>query len=276
MTTLANKGAFARDQDFVYIFCSYNSGKKSSAFDGFILSKKKEYNTLLRIPAKEFIDKDFSSLETLFRDDTIIKSGAATVQWRSVVRVLDDGQQPCVLSEQPLSEPSFFFDYKRQVFTIVASEMSDSFIQVCRSPQVEGPYNCVHASPVQAQASDESRIMYAAKAHPELSGGEEAADAGLEGSDRPAADGAGLVVSYIINTANGPLDLFENNPTKDLYVPLFVNILDSPSSTAPSDGTRGERGEGGVDHGNNGKATRRSRRKSGRSTSTLSHQRRLL
>ena len=169
-------------------------------FDGFLFLKKTEYHTLLRIRAKSFVDGDFSSLETLYRDED------SRVVWKGVVNVLDSGKTPLMIFSKPLTEPSFFFDYDKRLFTITYLEIYDSSIGVCRSKVPEGPYDCVHAHGVK---SDEGRINYAAKAHPELSA---------------PYDTTNLVVSYISNTVSGPSDLFLENPAKDLYVPLFLTV----------------------------------------------------
>lgn len=238
MTTLVNKGTFARDQDFIYIFCSYNSNKRSSMFDSFLLLRKSEYHTLLRIPVKAFLDKDFSSLETLYLEEDNKAGVTSSVIWRNVVIVLDNNQKPYAISTQLFTEPHFFFDYARHVFTIVSLEILDSSISVCRSAQAEGPYDCAHTSTMKPPG--DNRITYAAKAHPELSGS--------EGGEE------GLVVSYITNTLGGPTDLFEENPAQDLYVPLFLNVRDHPSSSLTS----------GTDADQEGKVIHRKRKSAGR------------
>jgi hypothetical protein len=211
---MSNRGTFARDQDFVYVLCSYNDNKRSSMFDSFLLLRQGEFHTLLRIPAKAFMQGDFSSLEMLVKDERK-HNGDAVVLWQRVVSALDSGQKPFPILPQLLTEPHFFFDFKRGFFTIISLEISDASISVCRSKQAEGSYVCSRTSHLPPLR--EGRITYAAKAHPELSHPE---------------TGGGLVVSYITNTASGPADLFQENPAKDLYVPLFLDVLDSSSSTS--------------------------------------------
>jgi hypothetical protein len=216
ITTTANNGAFARDQDYIFALVSYNEldhtrlrRQLSDQATGFL--------TILRLQAKNFLEGDFSTAELLYQDDSKMTS----VTWCSVHSVLDSGKKPFAIFPKIFTEPDFFFDFKRKEFTIVALEMSDSAIRICRSTLVEGPYLCVYSSDV--KTIGDTRLTYAAKAHPEL----------VHGNIKN-----GIIVSYIANAATGPTDLFneKNEAVKenDLYVPLFLNIVDSPSPDVAS------------------------------------------
>lgn len=208
VATLVNNGAFARDQDHIYALCSYDGNKKMDTLE--VLTQAKttsSYHTFLRIRARAFLDGDFASLEVIYRGDS--KSGAS-VQWKNAVNLLDMGRKPLKILPDLLTEPNFFFDFTRRMFTIVYLEVSHSAISVCRSSTVEGPYECIKSTPVRPDSVN--RIAYAAKAHPEL--------------NHPTEEG--LVVSYMTNTAKDPSDLFQDGDAMNIYVPQFVNILNTP------------------------------------------------
>ncbi len=217
ITTIANNGVFARDNDYIYIFSSYNDNdkrQKSSLFDLFSFSKTIEYHTLLRIQAKSFFLGDFTLLETLVNTDKETNSSV----WENVVSVLDR-TKPLPIFPHLLTEPNFFYDFKKHLFTIVSLEIFDSSIKICRSKLIEGPYLCTSTSKIRADVDDSfsrNYMSYAAKAHPELSGD----------------SNEGLVLSYIINTIHGPAELFkEDNVVRELYQPLFVYANDFASVT---------------------------------------------
>lgn len=212
MLTLGNEGTFASGEEFVYVLCSYDdSDKKPSVFD-VLLQDRTEYTTVLRIQANLFVEGDFSSVETLDLDP--LRPGS-DVQWKSVISVLESGSKPFAVLPHALTEPNFFYDFKRKLFSIVSLEMSDSSVSVCRAKEIAGPFECVQSSAVRPPA-DSGLISYAAKAHPEL-------------SHRDADVSEGLVVSYIVNTANGPSELFRDDHSRDLYVPLFLRVQDHPA-----------------------------------------------
>lgn len=156
--------------------------------------------------AESIIDFDIEVLATSDQSSLI-------TEWVSVFSASDKTLTPLGIVTPSIPETSVHFDKRIKKWILVGLYLSDSNVQSCTSPSIEGPWDCAYINKVQDLYSlDTNLITYAGKAHLDLINQDVVGD-GINS----------MVISYVSNLADTN-DLVFTSKYREVYIPKFTYI----------------------------------------------------
>jgi len=193
----SNGRLYADSNDYIFLLGTYDSSINDDSFDLNSLTSDRKVRIIGRIPAMDLLHGNVETMQVL------VPSSPDSWANPSQLTTSIDYHRLAALPGG-VSEASLHFDHNSMSWVVTTLEMNDDFITLCRSFSIEGPWRCSPGPVITSPWNDKQQYMsYAAKSHPELSGGN------------------GTVLSFIANTAQGVHELFDEI-NFHTYTPIFL------------------------------------------------------